>query len=195
MPQVSLGVKPPTTAGHLARTRQVTFRRRLERWVLTMTKTLHGAALPRRLVTVLIAALFSLTLALNPMSAPNANADVSARVGLNAMYIAAAQRGVPYRYGGASPRTGFDCSGLAMYAYARVGRSIPRVAQQQYLATIRIGASARRQGDLVFFYTGRTVYHVGIYAGGGYMIDAPHTGTVVQLERIWSSQVLYGRVR
>jgi cell wall-associated NlpC family hydrolase len=82
-----------------------------------------------------------------------------------------------------------------MYAYARVGRSIPRVAQQQYLATIRIGASARRQGDLVFFYTGRTVYHVGIYAGGGYMIDAPHTGTVVQLERIWSSQVLYGRVR
>jgi len=163
--------------------------------VLTMTKTLHGAALPRRLVTVLIAALFSLTLALNPMSAPNANADVSAIVGLNAMYIAAAQRGVPYRYGGASPRTGFDCSGLAMYAYARVGRSIPRVAQQQYLATIRIGASARRQGDLVFFYTGRTVYHVGIYAGGGYMIDAPHTGTVVQLERIWSSQVLYGRVR
>lgn len=160
-----------------------------------MTKTLHGAALPRRFVTVLIAALFSLTLALNPMSAPNANAVVSGGVGLNAMYIAAAQRGVPYKYGGASPRIGFDCSGLAMYAYARVGRSIPRVAQQQYLATIRIGASARRQGDLVFFYSGRTVYHVGIYAGGGYMIDAPHAGTVVQLERIWSSQVLYGRVR
>jgi cell wall-associated NlpC family hydrolase len=160
-----------------------------------MTKTLPGAALPRRIVTVLIAALFSLTLALNPMSAPNANAVVSASVGLSALHVAAAQRGIPYRYGGASPRTGFDCSGLTMYSYARVGRYIPRVAQQQYLATIRVGAWARRQGDLAFFYTGRTVYHVGIYAGGGYMIDAPHSGAVVRMERIWSSYVLYGRVR
>jgi cell wall-associated NlpC family hydrolase len=160
-----------------------------------MTKTMHGAALHRRIFSVLIAALFTVTLAFNPMAAPTANAAVSATVGLNALHVAAAQRGIPYRYGGASPRTGFDCSGLTMYSYARVGRSIPRVAQQQYLATIRIGAAARRQGDLVFFYSGRTVYHVGIYAGGGYMIDAPHTGAVVRMEKIWTPYVLYGRVR
>jgi len=142
-----------------------------------------------------MAALFTLTLALSPLSASNANAAVSATVGLDALHVAAAQRGIPYRYGGASPKTGFDCSGLTMYSYARVGRSIPRTAQQQYAATIRISASARRQGDLVFFYTGHTVYHVGIYAGSGYMIDAPHAGTVVREERIWTPYVLYGRVR
>jgi cell wall-associated NlpC family hydrolase len=50
-------------------------------------------------------------------------------------------------------------------------------------------------GDLVFFYSGHTIYHVGIYAGNWYMIDAPHSGARVRKERIWSSQVIFGRVR
>jgi cell wall-associated NlpC family hydrolase len=186
--------KPSTTAG-LDPNPTGNFSQAAQKIGLTMIKTLRVAVLPRRIVTSLTAALFALTLALNPMSAPTASAAVSATVGVDALHVAAAQRGIPYRYGGASPRTGFDCSGLTMYSYARVGRSIPRVAQQQYLSTIRISARARRQGDLVFFYTGTYVYHVGIYAGGGYMIDAPHTGAVVRMERIWTSHVLYGRVR
>ena len=160
-----------------------------------MSMTLSGSALPRRLASVLIASLFGLTLALNPMSAPNANAAVSAKVGIGALHVAAAQVGVRYRYGGTSPRTGFDCSGLSQYSYARVGRRLPRTAQQQYNATIRIPWSARRLGDLVFFYSGHTIYHVGVYAGSWYMIDAPHPGARVRKDRIWSSHIVFGRVR
>jgi cell wall-associated NlpC family hydrolase len=144
---------------------------------------------------VLIVALFGLTLALNPMSTPNANAAVSYSVGVSTLRVAASKMGVPYRYGGTSPATGFDCSGLSQYSYARVGRTLPRTAQQQYNATIRIPWSARRLGDLVFFYSGHTIYHVGVYAGNWQMIDAPHAGTRVRQERIWSSQIVFGRVR
>jgi hypothetical protein len=194
-PQVSLGVKPPTAAGQLsARTRQVTFRRRRERLASIMSVTTPSLALPRRFAAVLIAALLGLTLALNPMSATKAHAAVPANVALAALHIAATQRGVLYRYGGESHWTGFDCSGLTQWSYAQAGRYIPRVAQQQYDATIHIPASARRQGDLVFFHTGNSVYHVGIFAGGWYMIDAPHTGARVRMEMIWPG-ALFGRVR
>jgi cell wall-associated NlpC family hydrolase len=151
--------------------------------------------MPRRLVSVLVAALFGLTLALNPVSTLNANAAVSSSVGVRAMRAAASEMGVPYRYGGTSPRTGFDCSGLTQYSYARVGRRLPRTAQQQYSATIRIPWTARRVGDLVFFRSGNSIYHVGVYAGNWYMIDAPHTGARVRKERIWSNQIVFGRVR
>jgi PhoPQ-activated pathogenicity-related protein len=192
---VSLGVKPPTAAGQLsARTRQVTFRRRLERLASIMSVTTPSLALPRRFAAVLIAALLGLTLALNPMSATKAHAAVPANVALAALHIAATQRGVLYQYGGESHWAGFDCSGLTQWSYAHAGRYIPRVAQQQYDATIHIPASARRQGDLVFFHTGNSVYHVGIFAGGWYMIDAPHTGARVRMEMIWPG-ALFGRVR
>ena len=160
-----------------------------------MSKTLFGSVLPRRLVSVLVAALFGLTLALNPISSPAANAAVSARVGVTAFRIAASELGVPYRWGGTRPWTGFDCSGLTQYTYLRAGRKLPRTAQQQYNDTIHISRAARRLGDLVFFYSGRTVYHVGIYAGNWSMIDAAHSGTRVRKEWIWSSHVLFGRVR
>ena len=159
-----------------------------------MSTTLFGSALPRRLASIPIAALFGLTLAVSPMSTPTADAAVTAVVGMRALHVAASEVGVPYRYGGTSPRTGFDCSGLTQWSYARAGRYIPRVAQQQYDATIHIPASARRQGDLVFFHTGNSVYHVGIFAGGWYMIDAPHTGARVRMEMIWPG-ALFGRVR
>jgi cell wall-associated NlpC family hydrolase len=160
-----------------------------------MSVTPFSSALPRRLISVLIVALFGLTMALNPVSTPNANAAVTYSVGASALRVAASEVGVPYRYGGTSPRTGFDCSGLSQYSYARVGRRLPRTAQQQYNATIRIPWSARRLGDLVFFYSGHTIYHVGVYAGSWYMIDAPHTGARVRKERIWSSHIVFGRVR
>lgn len=160
-----------------------------------MFTTPLSSSLPRRVVSVLIAALFGLTLALNPLSTPEANAMVSYGVATSALRVAASEIGVPYRYGGAGPRTGFDCSGLSQYSYARIGKGLPRTAQQQYNATVRIPWSARRLGDLVFFYSGKTIYHVGVYAGSWTMIAAPHTGARVQRERIWSTHVVFGRVR
>ena len=193
---MSLGVKPRTAAGHLrVRTRQVIFRRRLERLGSNVSTTLLGSVMPRRLVSMLFVALLGLTLALNPMSAPKAEAAVPLTVSLSALRVATAQTGVPYRYGGTSPRTGFDCSGLTQYSYARVGRYVSRTAQQQYNATIRIPWNGRKMGDLVFFYSGRTVYHVGVYAGNWYMVDAPRAGARVRKERIWSTHVVFGRVR
>lgn len=99
--------------------------------------------------------------------------------------------GVPYRYGGSTPR-GFDCSGYTKYVYAKVGRNLPRRANLQRRATARI--KHPRVGDLVFFHNRNgSVYHVGIYAGKHRVWHAPYPGRRVGLERIWTSRVSYGR--
>jgi len=103
--------------------------------------------------------------------------------------IAARYEGLPYRYGGTSPSTGFDCSGFTQYVFAQVGISLPRTADAQRQATTRV--SSPQPGDLVFF--GSPAYHVGIYAGNGMMWDSPRTGEAVSLRSIWSSNVTYGR--
>jgi peptidoglycan DL-endopeptidase CwlO len=94
--------------------------------------------------------------------------------------VAIAQRylGVPYVYGGASP-SGFDCSGLAMYCYAQIGIGLSHGATDQQHASTPVPLSALQPGDLVFFGNASYSYHVGIYVGGGSMINAPHTGSVV----------------
>ena len=98
----------------------------------------------------------------------------------NSSVVAIAQRylGVPYVWGGASP-SGFDCSGLAMYCYAQVGVGLSHGATDQQHASTPVPVSALQPGDLVFFGNASYSYHVGIYAGGGSMIHAPHTGAVV----------------
>jgi peptidoglycan DL-endopeptidase CwlO len=111
----------------------------------------------------------------------------------SAVAIASRYLGVPYLYGGSSPR-GFDCSGLTQYVYGQLGKSLPRTAQQQYNATTRISRSSARPGDLVFFFSGGIVSHVGIYTGGNMMIAAPHTGDVVKKQTIYSANVAFGRV-
>jgi peptidoglycan DL-endopeptidase CwlO len=107
--------------------------------------------------------------------------------------IASRYLGVPYRYGGTTPR-GFDCSGFAQYVYARLGVRLPRTAQQQYNRVRHVPRSQARPGDLVFFFVGGRVTHVGIYAGGNTMIAAPHSGQVVHRQRIYSAHVAFGRV-
>lgn len=103
-------------------------------------------------------------------------------------------RGVPYRYGGSTP-AGFDCSGFTSYIYKKAGKSIPRTASAQRRATTRISRSSAVPGDLVFFHRGGRVYHVGVYAGSGKVLHAPRTGTRVRTEKIWTSNVSFGRVK
>lgn len=101
---------------------------------------------------------------------------------------AAAFYGVPYVWGGESPR-GFDCSGLTQWVFREVGLYLPRTSQDQGRYTYRVGSP--KMGDLVFF--GSPAYHVGIYDSSGYMIAAPHTGSVVKRQKIWSSSAYFGR--
>jgi cell wall-associated NlpC family hydrolase len=89
--------------------------------------------------------------------------------------IALQYLGVPYVWGGASP-SGFDCSGLTMYAYAKVGVYLPHNAAMQYGMGTPVSRSQLAPGDLVFF---SGLSHVGMYIGGGRFVHAPHTGDVV----------------
>jgi cell wall-associated NlpC family hydrolase len=114
-------------------------------------------------------------------------------LGSRAIAVASRYFGVPYRYGGTSPR-GFDCSGLVQYVFRQLGVGLPRTAAAQYGATTRVSRSQARPGDLVFFFSGGGISHVGIYAGGNMMIAAPHTGTVVRKQEIYSANVAFGRV-
>ncbi len=114
---------------------------------------------------------------------------------------ALAQVGTPYIWGGETPGVGFDCSGLVQAAYNVAGITLPRVAQDQYDATAKLGPSDPLQpGDLIFFGQGPTdVTHVGIYVGNGQMVDAPHTGSNVRVESFpttvgvsWGSDIYVG---
>ena len=106
--------------------------------------------------------------------------------------IAARYVGVPYVYGGESP-SGFDCSGFSQYVFKQVGISLPRTSSEQYAAVTHISRSEAKPGDLVFFLSGGSVYHLGIYAGGGMMYDSPKPGGAVSKRAIWSATTAYGR--
>lgn len=90
--------------------------------------------------------------------------------------------GVPYRWGGESPRTGFDCSGLTMVVYRLNGLDLPRASAEQWQAGTPIKRSQLAKGDLVFFATsgGSRVSHVGIYAGNGNFLHAPGSGRKIR---------------
>jgi cell wall-associated NlpC family hydrolase len=101
-----------------------------------------------------------------------------APAGVRAVQFARNFLGVPYRWGGASPTTGFDCSGFIRFIYARFGHELPHSSYADYDLGVRVARSALRPGDLVFF---DGIGHVGMYVGGGRFIHAPHSGTDVQV--------------
>jgi Cell wall-associated hydrolases (invasion-associated proteins) len=105
-----------------------------------------------------------------------------------------------YRFGGESPQTGFDCSGLTQFAFGQgAGVSLPRTAAAQYDAAIKVPRASATKGDLVFFNTrGRKVGHVGIYLGDNKFVHAPRTGkaiTTEKLEGYWGQRIVgFGRI-
>ncbi|WP_327088816.1 C40 family peptidase [Nonomuraea sp. NBC_01738] len=96
----------------------------------------------------------------------------------------------PYVWGAEGPSS-FDCSGLVMAAYQRVGISLPHYTGDQWTAGTHVSREELRPGDLVFFYS--DLHHVGIYIGGGMMVHAPQTGDVVRIapigRRPWAGAV------
>ncbi len=127
--------------------------------------------------------------------APSISPVMSTRMsvfGQQVLAEAARHAGAPYVYGAAGPAT-FDCSGFTMYVFGRLGRSLPHSSAAQYAVTPRISASAKQPGDLLFFFTGGSVTHVGIYAGGNSMWASPHSGDVVKLQPIYAAYAV-GRI-
>ncbi len=108
-----------------------------------------------------------------------------------ALAFAESQIGKPYKWAGAGP-TSYDCSGLTMVSWSHAGVPLPHSAQYQYDMTKRVAIRDLRPGDLVFFGTPKSVYHVGIYIGNGEMVDAPDTGQDVKVQSIFELHLLGG---
>ena len=107
-------------------------------------------------------------------------------VGVQALQIAERYMGTPYKWGGASPETGFDCSGLVQWSYKQLGIDLPRVTDQQFQVGVHISnVDDLRPGDIVFFRdsTGY-IHHEGMYIGNHQFVHAPHTGDVIKISSL-----------
>jgi cell wall-associated NlpC family hydrolase len=116
---------------------------------------------------------------------------VSSQAGV-AVAAAQSQLGVAYRFAAESPGVAFDCSGLTKYAWGQAGVALPHQSRVQYASIPHISQGEIQPGDLLFF--GVPIGHVGIYIGGGSMIDAPRPGEFVRMVGVnWASVVGIGR--
>jgi cell wall-associated NlpC family hydrolase len=97
---------------------------------------------------------------------------------------------VPYRYGGTSPRTGFDCSGFVQYVYGTQGVDLPRTSRQMAGVGIAVEPSMRSMavGDLMLFTQGGRISHVAIYAGNGRFIHSSSSGHGVRYDDLRSNR-------
>jgi murein DD-endopeptidase len=108
---------------------------------------------------------------LKSTSKSNSNADQAAAVALQ-------QIGVPYRYGGSTPK-GFDCSGLIYYSYSRVGKNVPRTTGSLWSGIQPVAKNQVQVGDVLFFRIEGKMSHVGMYIGDNQFVHAPSSGKVV----------------
>ena len=107
-----------------------------------------------------------------PLPSPAANAAV---IPVLMQYV-----GVPYLWGGSTP-AGFDCSGLTMFAYKKIGKQTPRTTWDLWAAYPKVPFDQLAAGDLVFF---SNLGHMGVYIGGGNFIHAPRTGEFVRVQAL-----------
>lgn len=114
------------------------------------------------------------------------NGDTYIRNGL--VQSAHNYKGIPYRWGGTSATSGFDCSGLTRAVYRLNGIDIPRVSVDQFRAGVSVKRRNLKKGDLVFFITsGKKINHVGVYVGNNQFIHAPSRGKTVRVDSLNSS--------
>jgi len=155
----------------------------------------HTGILERRVAPrTLLAALAALLAVLLITPAPPADATT---IGQQAVSVAAAQKGKPYKWGATGPSS-FDCSGLVVYVYnTRMHKKLPRTASAQRRAATPVAKSQLRPGDLIFLHQGATsnVTHVGVYAGGGKIWHSPKPGGRVKLSTLWTTVWTAGRVK
>jgi cell wall-associated NlpC family hydrolase len=129
----------------------------------------------------------------NPQDYAAAKGQHDSNVGFREEIVTTAKQyvGVPYRWGGESSTTGFDCSGLTMVVYRINGFNLPRSSRQQWKVGKPIDRRQLQKGDLVFFATtgGSKVSHVGIYAGGEKFLHAPGRGRKIRTASLSSKYV------
>jgi peptidoglycan DL-endopeptidase CwlO len=116
-------------------------------------------------------------------------------LGQRAAAVALRAVGIPYRWGGESPSSGFDCSGLVRWAYGRLGVDVPHSSYALYNLGRQIPRSRLQPGDVLFF---SGLGHVGLYLGRGRMVHAPQSGRtveVVALHRSYYGERLVGARR
>ncbi len=130
-------------------------------------------------------------------STGNLSGTISASTGASAVQQAESQIGKPYQWGAAGPDT-YDCSGLVMWAYARVGVHLDHWTGYQWNEGAHVARSDLRPGDLVFFAYNtsdpNTIHHVGMYIGNGQMVEAPYTGANVRISSAFRGDYI-GAVR
>lgn len=158
--------------------------------MLASTSLRRFAALP---VSLLLAA--GVVVA-TPQAADAGSGKTTPKV-KKAVKVAKAQKGDPYSYGATGPHS-FDCSGLTSFAFRKAGITLPRTSGAQASKARKVSRNKMRRGDLVFFHSGGSVYHVGIYwgwnNGNRLILDAPRPGQKVGFSKIWTNSWFPGRV-
>ncbi len=160
----------------------------LGKLIATEKATLASLTVPQQQTVV------SNSIGANGTSAPQQYTGPTSTQAGKAVAFAYAQLGKPYQWGATGPGS-YDCSGLVQAAWAAAGVTIPRDTYQQWAALPHIATSAIQPGDLLF-YDG--IGHVAMYVGGGYIIDAPQTGMVVQklpMNDSWYASTFDGAAR
>ena len=129
--------------------------------------------------------------AIAPAPPPSNVPAVSGLAG-TAIQAAHGQLGVAYVYATSSPGVSFDCSGLTHYAWGQAGVYLPRNSRAQAATLPQVPAASAQPGDLLFYYS--PISHVGIYLGGGQILHAPNSGTVVKISSVsWGKVTYVGR--
>jgi len=155
----------------------------------------------KRLICLSLALCCSLPLAAQGLSAPAETAAVASAQGVPmsaqarvtpgslhpAVELAKTLLGVPYRWAGADPSQGFDCSGLVYYVFNQLQVRMPRLQRDLFHRSERIQKGELQPGDLLFFDTFGRLSHVGIYIGEGRFIHAPRRGMSVSIESMDSA--------